>query len=178
MNKKKYELLKDKFILYKRKKLYRIKALRDIMDEDGKYNRANQGELGGYVEGYHNLSQEGSCWIFHDAMAYGNARVKDHAIIDDYAEVYDNAVVSSNAEVRGCSKIYNNATVTDNAIVWDDTEIFGNAEVKGWAGVTGRSLIYENAKLCDFVRVTLANTGNTVRKELKGNIVLKDEIEI
>jgi NDP-sugar pyrophosphorylase family protein len=166
---KKYELVEDDFILHEGRKLYRIRALKEVS------RLVSKRDLGGYVEGYHNLSQEGECWVFNDAMVYGNARVKDSAIVDDFAEVYDNAVVSINAEVHGCAKIYNNAIVTDNAIVWNDTEIFGNAEVK--AAITGRSLIYENAKLCDFVKVTLANTID-VRKEIKGNIVLKSETEI
>jgi hypothetical protein len=64
----KYELVKDDFILHEGKKLYRIKALRDI-DLFGDY-KIFKGQLGGYIEGYHNLSQEGNCWVFSPAKIY------------------------------------------------------------------------------------------------------------
>jgi hypothetical protein len=56
------------------KTLYRIKALKDFSD-------VKSGDLGGWVESEDNLSQQGECWVYGDAVlsgymwAVGNARV-------------------------------------------------------------------------------------------------------
>ena len=43
--------------------LHRIRALSDVRPG------VQKGDLGGYVQSAENLSQEGSCWIFDDAIA-------------------------------------------------------------------------------------------------------------
>src|SRR6056297_2406270 len=75
---KKYELLTDRPILYRRRTLYQIKALRD-------FNDVKKGDLGGFIEKEENLSHTGNCWVsnlskvYDDAMVYGNAWVTDDA---------------------------------------------------------------------------------------------------
>lgn len=100
------------------KGLFRIKRLRD-------------GLIGGFVSGYHNLSQDGDCFIYDDACVYNKAEVSDDAIVCDKANVFDNASVSCKAKVKDDSHVYDNAmvsgesviygqaTVRDAAIVWD-----------------------------------------------------------
>ena len=82
---KKYELVE-----VKDSNLYRIKSLKDFAD-------VKAGDLGGYVESESNLSQEGSCWIYDDAVVRDKAIVIDHAIICNKALVEDNAIVKDNA---------------------------------------------------------------------------------
>ena len=37
--------------------------------------RLHDDQVGGWVAGEHNLSQEGECWVGNDAQVYDNARV-------------------------------------------------------------------------------------------------------
>ena len=142
MENKKYEILEDDFILHEGIKLYRIRSLIDISLMH--YFDIAKGELGGYVEGYHNLSQEGTCWIYVNAKVFGNARVIEDAIVGDYAKVYGNAVIGYNAAVRGFAKVFGNAKI-ESARVVGKAEVYGNSIVKGTAIVKGDSIISDNA---------------------------------
>lgn len=90
---KKYELTDETIEVYGTA-LHRIKALKD-------FGNVKKGELGGYVESEHNLSQEGDCWVCGNAKVYDNAEVFGNAWVCGNAEVYDNAKVFGNAEVCG-----------------------------------------------------------------------------
>ena len=85
--------------------LCRIQALKDFGD-------VKAGDIGGYVASERNLSQDGDCWI------------------------YDNAIVCDNAIVHGNARVYDNALVCDNAIVCSDASVHGDAIVCGNAIVT------------------------------------------
>ena len=52
----KYEILKDEFIEFDGRKLYRIKALKD-------FHNVKEGEFGGYIESERNLLHEGDAWV-------------------------------------------------------------------------------------------------------------------
>ena len=79
---KKYELTKETKTLAGGTVLHRIRALRDIPRFGVK-----AGELGGFVEGENNLSQDGDAWVFCNANVYGNARVSGNANVSGDAEV-------------------------------------------------------------------------------------------
>jgi hypothetical protein len=64
---KKYELTEEKIETFG-KTLYRIKALINFSD-------VKEGDFGGYVEGEHNLSHSGDCWISGNAKISGNAAI-------------------------------------------------------------------------------------------------------
>ncbi|HEZ5295884.1 TPA: hypothetical protein WIX58_001203, partial [Neisseria meningitidis] len=68
----KYEILKDEFIEFDGRKLYRIKALKD-------FHNVKEGKFGGYIESERNLSHEGDAWVSGDAWVYGDARVYGNA---------------------------------------------------------------------------------------------------
>lgn len=80
-------------------KLHRIRVLTDLNED------VLAGMLGGYVESYDNLDQEGRAWISEDAIACENAVVCGDAILTDHAVARGNAYVGKNAAVTG------NATV-------------------------------------------------------------------
>ena len=82
---KKYELTNET-IEFRRRKLYRIRALRD-------FSNVKAGDLGGYIESEENLSQDGLCWVSEDARVCGNAWVCDNARVCGNAQVYGNAQV-------------------------------------------------------------------------------------
>ena len=133
METKKYKLTDETMTIYGRT-LYRIEALRDFSD-------VKKGDKGGYIEKEENLSQNGNCWVYDDAMVYGTARV------------YDNAIVYGNSEVYGKAEVYHNAVVCGNAEIYGKAKVFGHARVYGDAVVYGTARVYDNAKVYDYAEV-------------------------
>ena len=77
--------------------LHRIRALTDLTED------VLAGMLGGYVESYDDLDQEGRAWISEDAIACENAVVCGDAVLTDHAvakgyEVTCNIMAISNAQ--------------------------------------------------------------------------------
>lgn len=114
--------------------LYRIEALRN-------FGSIKAGDKGGFVQSYHNLSQEGDCWLHGEAKVFGNAKVYENAQVFGRAEVYDWAKVYGKAQVFGDAKVYGNAFVHGDAEVYDKAEVFGVASVYGNAFVKGDAII-------------------------------------
>lgn len=119
----KYILYKDKSYYCKDLNYYRVKSLKIFKN----IRKVPKGELGGYVQGYHNLSQTGNCWVYNGA------------IISGHAKVFGNAWVTDNA------RVFENAQVFGSALVTDRTSVFGNAQV------SGNALVCDRAKICDAI---------------------------
>lgn len=142
----KYGINKHDIIEYDGHKLYGITALRDFGD-------VKNGQAGGYIEDGKNLSHEGNCWIypgamvFEDALVFGCAKVKDHAIVRGKAflcgncEVSGDAIVTERANIRGYAKICQSATVYGMALVEGHSIIDGTAHVSDWVQVRGHAKI-------------------------------------
>lgn len=64
----KYEMLYEDKIEIGGRTLYRIRALKD-------FGTVKAGDIGGYIEKEENLSQEEICWIYGNALVYGNAKI-------------------------------------------------------------------------------------------------------
>ena len=62
-----------------------------------------QGDLGGFVQSENNLSQEGGCWLFQNAIAAEGAVVAENAQIRNLAVLRGNTMVVGNAVIRDCS---------------------------------------------------------------------------
>ena len=145
---KKYELTNETKTLADGTVLHRIRALRDIPRFGVK-----AGELGGFVEGENNLSQDGDAWVSGNAKVYGEAKVLDNAKVFGKAWVSDNAGgsgsvgVSGKAKVSGNACVYGNARVYGNAWVSGDVCVYGNAEVYGNAKVSGNAEVSGDAKV-------------------------------
>ena len=143
---KKYELIETYY-----NGRYRIKALKDFQLITGEM--VQKGDLGGRVDGEHNLSQEGTCWIEYYARAYDNSMVKDNAVLKDYSGAYENSTVSGNVVMKGDSATCDNSTVSGNAVMKnnsrarDNSTISGNAVMKDWSKACGNSIISGNAVL-------------------------------
>lgn len=143
---KKYEILKNTKKYYLCRKVYRIKSLKD-------FGNVKKGDIGGFVESEDNLSQEGDCWI------YDNAIVCDNSIVKDYSKVYGNSKVCFNSTVSGNSIICSNSTVYNYAVVKDYATVSGNstvkdyAVVKNYATVSGNSIICGNSIVCDNAKI-------------------------
>lgn len=128
---RKYELTEETKTLADGTVLHRICALMDI----SRYG-VKSGDLGGWIEKYDNLSQDGDAWVFGDAF------------VCDTAKVYGNAWVGDTAKVSGNAWVFGNAEVYDIAKIRGDAEVFGSANVCGNANVRGDAWVFGNAKVC------------------------------
>ena len=145
----KYEILKDDFIEFDDRKLYRIRALKD-------FSNVQEGEFGGYIESERNLSHKGNAWVSGNAQVYGDARVYGDA------QVYGDAWVSDNALVYGDAQVYGDAWVSGNAQVYGDARVYGDAQVYGSAWVYGDAQVSGNNAVVWFSNVGTENGTLTV----------------
>ena len=122
----KYILVKDDSC-WSYKFLYRIKSLKD-------FSNISKNDIGGFIRGYYNLSQSGTCWVYNDAEISGKASVSENV------QVTENAIIIGNARVSGNAIIKNNAVVSDNAKVCGETKIFEDTIVCGNAKIENRVL--------------------------------------
>lgn len=133
---KKYEILKDTEKDFFGHNVYRIKALKD-------FGNVKKGDIGGFVESEENLSQEGDCWIYDNAVAC------DYAVVHDNSIVHDNVIVKNCAVVRDNTIICDNAEIKNHAVVCDNTIICGNATVYDNAVISSHAKINNHAKIKD-----------------------------
>lgn len=141
MSDKKYEILKDQAITMNGSSICRIRALKDFGDVEA-------GDMGGFVASEENLSHEGTCWIYDDAMVYHNAKVKDNAIVRGCAHVYNEAQVLQNAIVEGHARVFDKATVFGNARIKDNGNVFDRARVHGFAIVQDNATVSGDSRVC------------------------------
>lgn len=109
--------------------LHRIRAVSDVRPG------VQKGDLGGFVQSEENLSQDGTCWIFDEAI------VCDDSFVDQQAMVSGAAVVRGSALVSGRAMIRQNAVIDDHAIVMagfvrESAHVAGNAAITA-STVTG-----------------------------------------
>lgn len=142
MSDKKYEILKDRSLTVNGSEIYRIKALKDFGDVEA-------GEMGGFVASEENLSHEGTCWIYDDAMVYHNAKVKDNAVVRGYTHVYNESQVMHNAIVEGRARVFGYGTVYGNARIKDNGSVFDHGVVHGFAIVQDNATVRDHGCVCN-----------------------------
>lgn len=133
--------------------LYRIRALEDIRNdfESGIQFKVRKGDLGGWVSGYHNLSQQGKCWIY------------DNSIVTDNARVEDNAIVYSNSIMHGNSSVYNRSAICDSYMN-SDSMVLGNAQIHN-------SNLLDDSKVMGDSKIINSNLyGNTQIRKIHSRI--------
>lgn len=157
----KYELVKDSSRKDGTVELFRVKALHDF---DTLWSSIKAGELGGYVEGEKNLSQEGRCWVYPNARVLGHAEVSENAIVGspDGGEVV-------NVNVYAHSKVNGNACVFDGSIC-TNAVITGNAEVRSCELIGGSVVVCDDV-IINNNRVRLAGKGL-----VGGDVSIFDEV--
>lgn len=156
MAKKKYEIVEE----YSRTMpdgtiLHRIRALKKLNN----CQEVEKGELGGWVEGYHNLSQEGDSWLHDESAAYQNARVFDDAVAFDNATLFGDARMFDVATAYHNSKVSGNARVGGNSFITDETHITECASLSGNAGAYGKTIMKGDAHATDKIILTDATIG-------------------
>ena len=145
---KKYEILIDKehTINYYGRTLHRIRALKNFGDVEA-------GNIGGHVETEDNLSHDGNCWIYNEAMCMDNARVCDNAKMYNRSCMYNNSKMFGNSIMYDYSRMYDNAMMYDNSkmysnsIMYDDSTMYGNSEMRDYSRMCDDSTVYGNAVL-------------------------------
>lgn len=122
--KKKYEILRETEKTFRDRRVYRIRALRNI-----KRDGVKKGQLGGYVEHERNLSHAGQCWIADEAVVVGKGGVTGDAVVGMRAVVVD-------ANVSGDAFVWNDAYITNGARV-SGGRVIGSASIEGPVRITG-----------------------------------------
>ena len=104
-----------------------------------------KGEVGGWIEKYENLAQEGECWVHPNAIVCGDATVTDDAQIES-GEVGDAAQVMDEAVVKGKSIIKERARVYGFAVIDEESKIGGtvrvNCKVQGKSEIEGNAFLF------------------------------------
>ena len=136
---KKYQVTND-IIEFNGRTLFRIRALKDFDD-------VKKGDWGGFVRNEYNLSQEGNCWIYDDAICMDNATVKSNA------KMYDNAVICSRGSILDNVKMYGKSVICDDGIAKGNSMMFGNSRIKDNAMLLEDSMMFDNSELRDYSRV-------------------------
>lgn len=112
----------------------------DFGDGQGKVPAHQHIKGGGWVA--ETAFVDGDCYVGPHAVVYGNARVTEKAIINDYAKVYGNARIYGNA------KVYGDAQVFDSAQIYDNARVSGKSKVCENARVVNNALVYDNSIIC------------------------------
>lgn len=136
--KPKFKLSDEVETTFSGRELHRIVALKN-------FGRVKTGDIGGWVENIFNLSQEGTSWIYDDAIATdkslvgGNAELLGEAAIRDNAKLGGNAEVTDYAEIEEDAEIY--GKVSENAVVGGELLVEEGAVISGEVGLRGKGTL-------------------------------------
>lgn len=158
--------------------LYRIRATRDLPRHDVK-----AGDLGGWVEGTHNLlpslpDQRFDPWIADEAIVMGQAVVRGHAIVaheaivEGHADIYERARVDGRARVKGSVRVLGDAHITQKAVLHDNVRVEGHAVVGGYATILGSITIQDHVIIRG--ATTLSNNVSTIQ----GRALIESSLDI
>lgn len=120
MSQKKYEITEITHPKYPW--LHRIRARCQVNEQVG------PGALGGYVQTEDNLSQDGTCWIYDQAICC------EEAVVEDDGRMFDGAVARGRALISGDARMFERAVAEGNSSFFsgelkEDARLSGNAVV-------------------------------------------------
>lgn len=101
MSQKKYEITEITHPKYPW--LHRIRARCQVNEQVG------PGALGGYVQTEDNLSQDGTCWIYNQAICC------EEAVVEDDGRMFDGAVARGSALISGDARMFERAVAEGNS---------------------------------------------------------------
>ena len=121
MSQKKYEITEITHPKYPW--LHRIRARCQVNEQVG------PGALGGYVQTEDNLSQDGTCWIYDQAICC------EEAVVEDDGRMFDGAVARGSALISGDARMFERAVAEGNSSFFsgelkEDARLSGNAVVQ------------------------------------------------
>ena len=123
--------------------LHRIRALVDVNE------MVPKGTLGGFVEHEKNLSQEGSCWIYDQAICC------ERAVVERSAGLFQEAIAKGDALLTGTAVMYQTSIAEESCRILAG-EVWNMAHIRGIAKITaaretgdapliiGNSLVFGN----------------------------------
>ena len=156
--------------------LKRIRALVDIP-----LHGIKAGDMGGWLEGEHNLSHDGACWVCDNSIVQTKATVTDDAVVIYASRVGGSASVRDTAIVAYKSEVGYYARIQEEAHICDLTSVRGNAVVKGRTIISGGSVIYGHAVIKDRACISgnvhvyeYATVSNEARVIASGNPTLSN----
>lgn len=120
MSQKKYEITEITHPKYPW--LHRIRAICQVNEQ------VSPGALGGYVQTEDNLSQDGTCWIYDQAICC------EEAVVEDDGRMFDGAVARGSALISGDARMFERAVAEGNSSFFsgelkEDARLSGNAVV-------------------------------------------------
>lgn len=118
------------------------------------------GTLGGYIQREDNLSQEGECWI------YDNAICCEGAVVEKGAGLFDGTMARESALITGDACLYDRAVAEGHCYI-------RNGEIKEEARIAGDAVI--NESVIDGLSPLIAGRCS-VYGEVRGLFVIKDNI--
>lgn len=143
------------------KVLKRVVYLKDLTN-------VRRGSLGGYIQGYHNLSSKGSCWVGGKAQVWGEAEVKDSGSVTGDAKVWGDSIVSDSAAVSGLAEVFD-SKLSGSSTVRQLSKV-SKCIIGNTADVSGKAVLV-GAKLENYARVC----GNA---KLIGEILARHDVRI
>lgn len=155
----KYVLLEDDEIWSRgNTTLYRIVYVKNIG------RKIKSGDLGGYIDGYDSLNQEGKCFIYNGAKAI-KSRIMDNAEIYGNSLIY-NSVITGNSIVEDCyihhqvyiaDKVHISGAEIEKSILSDNVYIIGS-KAKIYESIISQdvSYAYKDCVVC-WKRLTSRN---------------------
>ena len=120
MSQKKYEITEITHPKYPW--LHRTRARCQVNEQVG------PGALGGYVQTEDYLSQDGTCWIYDQAICC------EEAVVEDDGRMFDGAVARGSALISGDARMFERAVAEGNSSFFsgelkEDARLSGNAVV-------------------------------------------------
>lgn len=111
-------------------------------------HRVKAGDLGGFVQSEHNLSQHGSAWIGGNARVWGKAQVVDEAFVYENAKIFGDVLVYENARIFGNAVVCGVVLIHGGAAIYGNTMICGDANVGGGdVQLDGDALVRSSSEL-------------------------------
>lgn len=137
--------------------LYRIKAITNIFNKDGKLIVA-ESSLGGFIESESNLSQDGISWVAREACVFNDAIVKDDALVTGNAVISGKSIISGNSVIagnvivkssliNGKSRILENSKI-ENSVIEEQANICGNVKIFN-STISGNAIIIDSSSVED-----------------------------
>jgi UDP-3-O-[3-hydroxymyristoyl] glucosamine N-acyltransferase len=117
--------------------VFRIKALKS-------FGNVKKGDIGGFVEKESNLSHYGDAWIYDNAIACGNARLKDNAVLRYYAIARGNAILRDDARVGVFAVVDDYVIVGGNVLIEGNAEVCDYAKAGGFVNIRGNAVVGGN----------------------------------
>ncbi|MCS4239886.1 hypothetical protein [Myroides odoratus] len=135
------------------------------------------GEMGGWLEGYNNLSQEEGCMVWEEAKVYGNAFIDNEATISGNATISDNATVSGHVSVLGNAEVYGDAILSGFCSIIGSAKVYGHALVQDYAIIDRNAEVYDEARVGNTTIVT-DNTQVYGKAKIQGMASIRGQAKV